>query len=84
MFRPIKEKIPTYYCKLVLIKIELDMKWSEMRTKAEENGWMLERHGKKHDIYYHPDKDFKIQLERHGVQEVKKGLYHDLKKKIGF
>ena len=60
------------------------MKWSELRTKAEENGWMFERHGKKHYIYYHPDKDFKIQLERHGSQEVRKGLYHDLKKKIGF
>ena len=56
------------------------MKWSELRTKAEENGWMLERRGKKHDIYYHPDKDFKIQLERHGPQEVRQDLYHDLKR----
>lgn len=60
------------------------MTWSELRTKAEESGWLLERRGKKHDIYCHPDKDFKIQLERHSSQEVRKGLYYNLKKKIGF
>ena len=47
------------------------MNWNELKKKAVENGWIFERHGKKHDIYYHPE-------------EVKKGLYHDLKKKIGF
>ena len=60
------------------------MNWNELRMKAKENGWMFERHGKKHDIYYHLDKDSKIQLERHGSQGVRRGLYHDLKKKIGF
>lgn len=31
------------------------MKWSELKRIAEANGWRLKRHGKKHDIYYHPD-----------------------------
>lgn len=60
------------------------MKWSELKKKAIERGWQFERHGKKHDISYHPDKDFKIQIERHDSAEVRKGLYFDLKKKIGF
>ena len=60
------------------------MKWSELRKKAEATGWQLYRNGAKHDIYMHPDKDYRIQIERHGSQEVKKGLYNKLKKQIGF
>lgn len=60
------------------------MKWSELRKKAEERGWYLHRNGSKHDIYLHPEKDFPIQIERHGSQEVKTGLYNKLKKQIGF
>jgi predicted RNA binding protein YcfA (HicA-like mRNA interferase family) len=60
------------------------MKWSELRKKAEKNGWFLHRHGSKHDIYLHPDKDYPIQIERHDSQEVKRGLYNKLKNQIGF
>jgi len=35
-------------------------------------------------IYAHPDKDYFIQIARHEAQEVKTGLYHKLKKQIGF
>jgi predicted RNA binding protein YcfA (HicA-like mRNA interferase family) len=60
------------------------MKWSELKRKAIKNGWYLVRNGKEHDIYAHPDKDFEIQIERHGSKEVKTGLYHKLKRQIGF
>ena len=50
------------------------MKWSEIRRKAIENGWYLERHGSNHDIFAHPEKTFKIQIERHKSAEVKKEL----------
>jgi len=60
------------------------MKWSEMRRLAEKNGWELYRNGSRHDIYRHPQKDFIIEIERHGSQEVKQGLYFKLKKQIGF
>jgi predicted RNA binding protein YcfA (HicA-like mRNA interferase family) len=60
------------------------MKWSELKRKAIENGWVFERSGAKHDIYSHPDKEYVIQIERHGSQEVKTGLYYSLKKQIGF
>ena len=60
------------------------MKWNELKRKAEENGWYLERNGKKHDIYAHPEKNFKIQLARHGSEEVKDGLFKKLRKQIGF
>ncbi len=60
------------------------MKWSELRRKALKYGWYLERHGREHDIFAHPEKPFKIQLERHGSSEVKKGLEEKLRKQIGF
>ena len=46
------------------------MKWSELIKIAIEHGWRLKRHGKKHDIYYHPDKSYFIEMERHESQEV--------------
>lgn len=60
------------------------MKWNELRKKAEAAGWQLLRSGARHDIYIHPDKDFPIQIGRHGSQEVKTGLFNKLKKQIGF
>lgn len=60
------------------------MKWNELRRIAEKKGWYLHRPGAKHDIYRHPEKDYQIQIGRHGTQEVAKGTYQDLKKKIGF
>jgi predicted RNA binding protein YcfA (HicA-like mRNA interferase family) len=60
------------------------MKWSELRKIAERNGWTLIRHGKKHDVYGHPEKDIRIEIERHDSQEIKSGLYYKLKKQIGF
>lgn len=71
-----------YICKVIITTKK--MKWSELRKKAEAAGWRLHRNGAKHDIYMHPDKDYLIQIERHGSQEVKTGLFNKLKKQIGF
>lgn len=60
------------------------MKWSELKRKATQHGWYLLRNGKEHDIYAHPNKDYKIQIPRHDAQEVKTGIYNKLKKQIGF
>jgi len=60
------------------------MKWAELRRIAIQRGWYLVRNGKEHDLYAHPAKDYEIQLARHDSQEVKTGLYHKLKKQIGF
>lgn len=60
------------------------MKWSELRRKAEKNGWYLIRHGSNHDIYGHAQKDYQIQLGRHGAEEIPIGTYNKLKKQIGF
>lgn len=58
------------------------MKWNELRRLAIDNGWILKEHGKKHDIYYHPKKDYLIQIERHWSKEVKNGICHELLKLI--
>lgn len=34
------------------------MKWSELKKLAIKHGWQLKRHGSRHDIYCHPDKDY--------------------------
>ena len=60
------------------------MEWSEIRRIAEKKGWYLYRHGGKHDVYRHKDKDYPIEIERHDSQEVRVGLYYRLKKEIGF
>lgn len=60
------------------------MKWNELRKIAEANGWRLYRNGSSHDIYYHPEKTYRIQIGRHGKEEIKNGTFHKLKKQIGF
>ncbi len=55
-----------------------------VKNKSRKARLDLVRHGSKHDIYAHPDKDFEIQIERHQSAEVKTGLFHKLKKQIGF
>ena len=37
-----------------------------------------------HDIYRHPDRDYPIQIGRHGKEEIKTGTFNKLKKQIGF
>lgn len=59
------------------------MKWSEMTKKAIEHGFKLVRHGGKHDLYRN-EKGQEIWLERHGAQEVRKGMEKSLRKVIGF
>jgi predicted RNA binding protein YcfA (HicA-like mRNA interferase family) len=58
------------------------MKWNELKRLAISKGWKLMRHGKKHDLYVHPDKDYQIQIERHSSKEIKNGIYHDLIKQL--
>ena len=56
------------------------MKWSELERLAVSKGWRLLRHGKRHDLYVHPNKDYQIQIERHGSKEIKNGICHELLK----
>lgn len=60
-----------------------DMKWNELRRYAESKGWVLQRRGKKHDIYCHPNKAYTILIERHNAVEVKNGIMGRLLKQIG-
>ena len=50
------------------------MKWSELKRIAKKNGWYLLRRGREHDIYAHPEKDYRIEIERHDSKEVRTGL----------
>ena len=59
------------------------MKWNELIKIATEKGFRLYAHGKKHDIYIN-DQGERIMIERHGSQEIRKGLMSSLKKQLGF
>lgn len=59
------------------------MKWNELIKIAIQKGYCLHSHGKKHDIYVN-DKGERLIIERHGSQEIRKGMMKDLKKQIGF
>jgi predicted RNA binding protein YcfA (HicA-like mRNA interferase family) len=56
------------------------MKWSELRRMAEQNGWVLIRFGRKHDVYGKDGE--RLYVERHPSSEIKPGLYFDLLKKM--
>jgi len=60
------------------------MKWNELKKIATQHGFKFVKNRGKHDEYYNPETDVSIMLERHGSQEVRKGIYHKLKKQIGF
>ena len=52
-----------------------------MRRIAEQNGWVLVRFGKQHDVY---EKDGeRLYIERHPSVEIKNGLYFKTLKKLG-
>jgi len=61
-----------------------DMKWNELRRIAEKKGWYLWRNGGNHDLYRHPEKGGVLVIERHESQEIRPGLYYELKRQIGF
>ncbi len=60
------------------------MKWNELKRQALKHGFKFVKHGKEHDEYCNDTTGVTIQIERHGSQEVRKGLYLRLKKQIGF
>jgi predicted RNA binding protein YcfA (HicA-like mRNA interferase family) len=60
------------------------MKWKELIKIATEHGYQLKAHGKKHDFYVHKETGERLLVERHGSQEIRKGLMNKLKKQLGF
>lgn len=60
------------------------MKWSELRRIAEKKGWILHRHGSRHDIYKKKDGIEMIAIGRHDKEEIPKGTFSTLRKQIGF
>ena len=60
------------------------MKWSELIKIATAKGYKFYAHGKKHDIYVNETTGERLIVERHGNQEIRKGLMNALKKQIGF
>jgi len=45
------------------------------------HGCYLKRHGKKHDIYFNPDRGRKVPVPRHS--EIKDALCKSIKKQLG-
>lgn len=58
------------------------MTWNEFRRAAEKCGFEFVRHGSAHDVYCHPVTKERLYIERHGNQEIRKGLMKTLLKQI--
>jgi mRNA interferase HicA len=56
------------------------MKWHELIKKMEKAGYQFQSHGKKHDLYAKGTNI--IMAERHGNQEVRKGLLTKILKQL--
>lgn len=59
------------------------MKWNELIKIATAKGYRLYSHGSRHDIYVN-DNGERLIVERHGNQEIRKGLMKALKKQLDF
>ena len=60
------------------------MKWNELKRQAIKHGFRFAKHGKDNDEYRNHETGVTVQIERHGSQEVRKGLASKLRKQIGF
>ncbi|MDE7402028.1 MAG: type II toxin-antitoxin system HicA family toxin, partial [Muribaculaceae bacterium] len=68
---------------MVILDSRYEVPWKELIKIATSKGYRLYAHGKKHDIYVN-DKGERLIVERHGSQEIRKGLMNVLKKQLGF
>ena len=60
------------------------MKWNELRKIAKAKGWRYLKDGGRHEIWIHDKRPDLLIIERHEAKEIAPGLYHKLKKQIGF
>lgn len=60
------------------------MKYNELINIMKKNGWYLSKYGARHDVYRHNESKETIIIGRHGKEEVAKGLFHSIKKIVGF
>jgi len=58
-------------------------KTNELVKRLKKDGWYLERHGKKHDLYLHSTKKGRLVIPRHGSKELAKGTYNSILKEAG-
>jgi len=61
------------------------MKWSELKRKLKDEGFVLLRQAKgSHEVWHHPDRsDSELVLASHNSKEVGTGLAQKLLKKAG-
>ena len=58
------------------------MTWAEFKRYAGKHGWMLVRHGTKHDIYRKEGREDPLLIERHWNDEMKPGIQKRLCKQV--
>lgn len=59
------------------------MKASELVKILKADGWVLQRHGSRHDLYEHPKKPNVIAVPRHGGKELRGGTLSQILKDAG-
>lgn len=58
------------------------MTWNEFRKMILGSGWILVRHGRKHDIYRKNGRSDPLLIERHWNEEIKPNLQKRLLKQV--
>lgn len=58
-------------------------KVSEVVRLLTKDGWFLDKNGKKHDLYRHPEKEGQIAVPRHKSKELAKGTHQSILKAAG-
>lgn len=58
------------------------MTWNEFRKLILQKGWVLDRHGSRHDIYRKTGRMDCLLVERHWTEEIKPNLQNRILKQI--
>ena len=58
-------------------------KVSELLKRLKKDGWFIHRHGKKHDLYRHSEKEGELVIPRHRSKELANGTLNSILKKAG-
>jgi mRNA interferase HicA len=71
-------------CYIVIGRIGDSMRFTELIKLLKDDGWVVARSGKKHDLYSHPDKPgVLIPVSRHKTEDVKPGTLASIMKDAG-
>lgn len=71
-----------YHIFVLYLQLKNKMTWNELRKIILKKGWVLYKHGSRHDLYQKAGRTDLLLLERHWTEEIKPNLHKRLLKQI--